>query len=130
MDNGAQFSTDRVYRYSLWRIFGYRSTDPGLLRGARDPVGPENYHFLGRYAGSSDLVVACWGNHGTLLERGKSVMEDLSYCGHRVYHLGMEKMSLAIPLRRWVVILAGSLNLLGQMGKRELSKIVDAEVGS
>ncbi len=121
LESGAEFSPDRIHRYSLWRIwdrgkpyaafvglnpstadeqkndptvrrcinyardwgygglimlniFAYRSTDPGNLYSASDPVGPENDSFIGTVSSRAGITVAAWGNHGEFLSRGREVM--------------------------------------------------------
>jgi len=121
LESGAEFSPDRIHRYSLWRIwdrekpyaafvglnpstadeqkndptvrrcinyardwgygglimlniFAYRSTDPGNLYTASDPVGPENDSFIGNVSSRAGVTVAAWGNHGDFLNRGREVM--------------------------------------------------------
>lgn len=58
-------------------IFAFRSTDPKVLRTAPDPIGPANDEAIIDAARSADLVVAAWGNHGVLLDRGRQVTELL-----------------------------------------------------
>jgi hypothetical protein len=45
-------------------VFGFRSTDPVLMKKERDPVGPGNDAAIVRAAKEADLVVCAWGNHG------------------------------------------------------------------
>ena len=58
-------------------IFALRSTDPRGLRTVPYPIGPANDDAIIDAARSADLVIAAWGNHGTLLDRGRHVMELL-----------------------------------------------------
>ena len=124
ISSGAEFSSDRRYRYTLWRawglgqracfillnpstadestndptiercerrarmwgyaglevlnVFAFRSTDPAGLLRVDDPVGPDNDSAIGRVAGSSAVVICGWGGHGTLLGRGRAVLNLLS----------------------------------------------------
>lgn len=55
-------------------IFAHRATDPKVMKGAADPVGPDNDRWLLRLAEKASLIVAVWGNHGEFMERGKAVM--------------------------------------------------------
>lgn len=48
-------------------LFACRSTHPGGLRSAQDPVGPENDRFLAAAWDRADRVIVAWGNHGALL---------------------------------------------------------------
>ncbi len=54
-------------------IFALRSTDPAALRTHADPVGEANDRAIRRAARRADLVVAGWGTHGALHDRGARV---------------------------------------------------------
>jgi len=60
-------------RLDVLNIFALRSTDPWVLYGVRDPVGPENDRWIRRTVRQADVVVAAWGNHGAYLDRGAHV---------------------------------------------------------
>jgi len=53
-------------------IFALRSTDPKGLRTLW-PVGPLNNQWILKMAEESAIVVAAWGNHGTLFGRSGQV---------------------------------------------------------
>ena len=57
----------------MLNLFGWRSTDPSVLKSISDPVGPSNDAAILDIAAAVDRVVLCWGNHGTLHDRGKLV---------------------------------------------------------
>ena len=46
-------------------LFAYRTPYPSELRKASDPIGSSNSRHLGRVIRESDLVIACWGRHGS-----------------------------------------------------------------
>lgn len=71
-------------------IFALRSTDPGALRADEDPVGPRNTAAIVRAAGRSELVVAAWGVHGGIGDRGAAVLRRLGG-GFDVRCLGMTR---------------------------------------
>lgn len=54
-------------------LFSLRSTDPKALYGHADPVGPDNDKYLLEIAGDCHQVIAAWGTHGSLRERGREV---------------------------------------------------------
>lgn len=69
-------------------LFALRATDPWELAGHADPVGPDNDRWITSAATSSDLVIAAWGNHGTLNGRDKTVLEMLDSLHVRLACLG------------------------------------------
>jgi len=73
----------------LWlaNLFAYRSRDPMRLRLVRDPVGPRNDHYLQKMAEQAGIVVAAWGNHGSLRGRAKAVRAMLP----RLHYLRLTK---------------------------------------
>lgn len=54
-------------------LFAVRETDPANLWDYFDPVGPENDEHLRDICADADRVVAAWGAHGHLGERGRRV---------------------------------------------------------
>jgi hypothetical protein len=60
--------------FVMFNLFAYRSRDPLALRAVADPVGPENNRHL-HDAEDCQLVVACWGTKGGLLDRDRAVLE-------------------------------------------------------
>ena len=59
-------------------IFAYRSTDPKGLLAVADPVGEENDQYILAAVEDAALVVAAWGVHGALQDRGRIVRELLA----------------------------------------------------
>ena len=49
--------------YFMLNAFGYRATDPKVMKAAADPVGPGNDEAIRRITGGAGQVVAAWGNH-------------------------------------------------------------------
>lgn len=62
----------------MLNIFALRSTDPRQLLKVEDPIGPENNDRLQRGVTVSELVVAAWGVHGVVGNRGRDVIELLA----------------------------------------------------
>ena len=58
-------------------LFGWRATDPGDMKAARDPVGRGNDAAIVQAARHSRLVVCAWGNHGLHLDRSPRVARML-----------------------------------------------------
>lgn len=98
-------------------LFGYRATDPHELRKGVSRVrvsAPEepkaNDTFLFDEAEACPLVVAAWGSHGWIADRGPHVRERLRKEGIAVHHLGLTatkqprhpgRIAYATPLQRW-----------------------------
>lgn len=60
-------------------LFALRSTDPGRLSDddVDDPIGPDNDDHLQSICEDADRVVAAWGHHGSLMDRGVEVARML-----------------------------------------------------
>lgn len=59
-------------------IFALRSKKPENLYDHPDPVGnPENDEHLQEIVADADKVIAAWGDHGVLQDRGQDVAEML-----------------------------------------------------
>lgn len=79
-------------------LFALRATDPRALRlGATplegvwtSPVGPENDDVILDHADRCSLIVAAWGNRGSLYARDEAVRHLLA--DRPLYHLGLTKM--------------------------------------
>lgn len=72
-------------RLDVVNCFALRSTDPKALRKAirhgADPVGPGNDDHIIEAASEADVVVAAWGAHAKLLDRGARVLDLLHDAG-------------------------------------------------
>ncbi len=64
-------------------LFAWRATDPRELRRAGDPVGPGNDRVIAEAAARNHAVIAAWGLHGALLDRGSRVAALLAPFGAR-----------------------------------------------
>ena len=73
---------------NILNIFAYRATDPSEMKKQDDPVGPDNDRFiLDHCMGRHGDVVCAWGNHGSHLERSRSVVDMLLSAGARLHYL-------------------------------------------
>src|SRR6185436_1711534 len=72
---------------TVTNVFGFRSTNPLLMKKVPDPVGPGNDAAILRAAKEADLVVCAWGNHGSHQERSKQIRKLLE--GHKLHSLRM-----------------------------------------
>ncbi len=58
-------------------LFGWRATDPGDMKAAKDPVGAGNDGAILEAAREAAIVVCAWGNHGAHLGRSLAVRKIL-----------------------------------------------------
>ncbi len=68
-------------------IFAWRSTDPSVLPGLPDPVGPENDRVILQTARMSDQVICAWGKDGAIRGRSaavRSLLRDVQLYALRV----------------------------------------------
>ena len=72
-------------------IFALRSTDPGALRSASDPVGVGNDDAIVAAANAATVVVAAWGTHGALFDRASAVTKVLASAGVELHQLRLTK---------------------------------------
>ncbi|MGH2543551.1 MAG: DUF1643 domain-containing protein, partial [Ardenticatenaceae bacterium] len=63
---------------SVANLFAFRAIHPADLKVSPDPVGPDNDAWLTALAGRADIVVAAWGNHGTFMNRSRTVFALIS----------------------------------------------------
>ena len=60
-------------RFVMLNVYGYRSTDPLVIRKIADPNGSDNDYWLKSYVKEADVVVAAWGRNVT--QRGEEVLK-------------------------------------------------------
>ncbi len=88
------FSTDWGYNcFYMLNAFGFRATDPKVMRAAADPVGPENDRWILEMTGKVDRTVCAWGRHATFLHRQERLFTLLA--DRHLYYL--EKTKDGIP---------------------------------
>ena len=78
-----RYSRDWGYGgYIMGNIFGYRSTNPLVLKQIKDPIGDKNNYWLKKLHKEASITIAAWGNHGNLLNRGNEVVDliDSLHC--------------------------------------------------
>ncbi len=87
----------RALGYGAFRvtnIFAFRATDPRVMRGQDDPVGPGNDAAIRESAEGwvgDGLILCAWGNHGAHLGRGVAVERQLRGLGMPLHHLGLTR---------------------------------------
>lgn len=70
------FAKDWGYGTLLMAIlFAFRSTYPKEIYLIDDPIGKDNDYYLLECVKQSDLIIACWGNNGTYMDREKIIKE-------------------------------------------------------
>ena len=56
-------------------LFAYRATNPRELYSEQDPIGSDNDFYIKEYADKSEMIIACWGNHGRFNNRSQRVYD-------------------------------------------------------
>ena len=77
--------------FRVCNIFGFRATDPKVMRAQTDPVGPQNDQSIMESCDWADQVICAWGTHGAHRARGKHVIELVREKQISPYHLGLSK---------------------------------------
>lgn len=75
--------------FAVGNIFAYRATDPKVMRGAADPVGPGNDAAILAMAAEADRIICAWGTHGAHRGRGAAAERLLRATGLPLFHLGL-----------------------------------------
>lgn len=75
-------------------LFAFRTPSPAVMRGASDPVGPENDAWIERVVRAADVVVLGWGVHGTYRRRDQAVLRLLEPIGQQLWCLGRTKAGM------------------------------------
>lgn len=79
----------------MTNLFGFRATDPRIMKKASDPIGPGNDAALLTSASfthaNGGIVLAAWGTHGTHQGRGIEVTRLLHEAGIPVHCLKTTK---------------------------------------
>jgi len=61
----------------MTNLFAYRATDPGVMKLADNPVGPDNNHWIEKESSGAGLTIAAWGTHGKYMGRDLHVLRTL-----------------------------------------------------
>lgn len=59
-------------------LFALRTSQPTILRKARDPIGPDCDHHILTAVEQADRVILAWGNWGNLYGRDRTVLDLLT----------------------------------------------------
>jgi hypothetical protein len=71
----------------MTNLFAWRDTKPTNMKAAMFPVGGDNDMWLRDCAAGAGLILAAWGNHGSFLDRGKTVSNDMRKAGQEIHAL-------------------------------------------
>lgn len=77
--------------YCMTNLFGYRATDPKVMKQQSDPNGEDNIQHILRCASQASIILAAWGNHGSYLNQDLAVINALKSIKVNVHHLGLTK---------------------------------------
>lgn len=77
--------------FHMLNVFAWRSTDPKVLPGVDDPIGPDNNAAILSETAKAGIVVCAWGRHASLKGRGAEVLRMLNLAGVGTYALKLNK---------------------------------------
>jgi len=77
-------------KYVMVNLFAYRATDPNELKIQEKPIGYKNNNIIKELCTNADLVVAAWGNHGSLLQRDKKVLKLLKAVSLKCFKISVK----------------------------------------
>lgn len=83
--------TRRLGGIIMLNAFAFRATDPDVMKAASDPVGPGNNEAIRDYAAKCCVLVACWGAHGSFLNRHEAIKRILSGQDRPIRCFGLTK---------------------------------------
>lgn len=91
-------------------LFALRSTNPQGLYSELNPIGIDNDFYIKDSANKADIIIACWGNHGSFRNRSQEVCKLINslYCldtnksGEPKHPLYIKKGVIPKPYTRWV----------------------------
>lgn len=86
------FAQDWGYgRLWMLNLFSWRSTDPSMIVDSNLSARQENFWHLKNWSSGAGIVVAAWGTHSRLMDRGSLVRTMLQENGCVLHHLGLTK---------------------------------------
>jgi len=77
--------------FTMLNLFAFRATDPRDMKSAVDPIGPMNDDMIVKTCMSCNMIIACWGNHGSFMGRSKRTKSMLTNHRFNVSYLKMTK---------------------------------------
>jgi len=75
----------------MTNLFGYRATDPKIMKQQDNPAGEDNIHHIARCASEAGIIIAAWGTHGVFRCQDANVLTALRLIKVKVHHLGLSK---------------------------------------
>ena len=89
----------------MLNIFAYRATDPKDMKAFQSPIGEYNDAWLKKTVKESEVAIACWGTHGSYMNRGKAVVSmipdlkclKITKAGHPSHPLYLKKSLKPVP---------------------------------
>jgi hypothetical protein len=68
---------EKMTGFCMLNLFGYRATNPVVMKTQADPVGPDNDRHILEWAQKADRVIVAWGTHGNFRQRDSHVLSLL-----------------------------------------------------
>lgn len=77
--------------FCMLNLFGFRATDPTVMKAQGDPVGPENDRHILKWARQAEIVIVAWGTHGSFRDRDRQVLSLLRTAGIQAFCWGLNQ---------------------------------------
>lgn len=72
-------------------LFAFRATNPKEMISQTNPIGKSNDQTILQQAKNAEMIVVCWGNTGSYLNRDKEVLEIIKQYKDKIYSFGETK---------------------------------------
>lgn len=76
---------------TMLNAFGFRATDPKVMKEQEDPVGTDNDLYIKKIVLKADQVVCCWGNHAAHHDRSETLLSLLKSWNRPLHCLTLTK---------------------------------------
>lgn len=77
--------------FYMANLFSYRATDPKDMKASSEPIGKDTDAHLWHLCETAEVIIFCWGNHGSYMGRSQEVKEMLEPFKRKIKCFGLNK---------------------------------------
>jgi len=77
--------------FYMLNLFAYRATNPEEMKKQKNPIGPENDHWIKEICQKTNYIMCCWGANGFYLNRSRNVLNYIYCLYNKLYCLDLTK---------------------------------------